>query len=163
MYITDFYKKYLQKKSYFLTVPYSKWFSAQTLIICYGNFPKKQNSDSLDIMTCDNQVFKMGKNMKIQVLFTSLDVFVNLFVTHIKLYKFWKLPQLMQNKVISKCPIGFQKGFQNGKILKTAKFRDLESFWKVLWEFRTGLSLSRKASQVMILFSIQISPFLLEN
>ena len=34
----------------------------------------------------------------------------------------------MQSKVISKCPIGFQKGFQNGKILKTAKFRDLESF-----------------------------------
>ena len=98
MYITDFYKKYLQKKSYLLTVPYSKWFNAQTLIICYGNFPKKQNSDSLDIMTCENQVFKMGKKYENSGFIYISDVFV-------KLYKFWKLPQLMQNKVISKCPI----------------------------------------------------------
>ena len=47
---------------------YSKCFSAQTLIVCYRDFTKKQNSDYLDIMTCDNWVLKIGKKMKILIL-----------------------------------------------------------------------------------------------
>ena len=46
---------------------YSKCFNARTLIPCYGNFIKKQNSDCLDKMTCDNWVFKMGKKTKIRI------------------------------------------------------------------------------------------------
>ena len=34
--------------------------------VFYGNFTKKRKSDSLDIMTCDNWVFKMGKKTNIQ-------------------------------------------------------------------------------------------------
>ena len=40
---------------------YSKCFNAETLIVCHGNFTKKQNSDCLDITACDNWVFKIGK------------------------------------------------------------------------------------------------------
>ena len=80
---------------------YSKCFNAETLIVCYGSFNKKKNSDCLDIMTCDNWVFKMGKQMKIQngkkdenLDFTEIfsflisNVFVELLVTHAKLYIF---------------------------------------------------------------------------
>ena len=41
---------------------YSKSFNAQTLIVCYGNFTKKQNSDHSDMMTCNNWVFELRKD-----------------------------------------------------------------------------------------------------
>ena len=74
---------------------YSKSFNAQTLIVCYGNFAKKQNSDCVDIMTCDNWVFKMGKTDKnfdfTEIfLFSISNFFVEPLVTHIKLYIFWR-------------------------------------------------------------------------
>ena len=45
---------------------YSKCFNAQTLMVCYGNFPKKQNSEYNRIN--NNWVFKMGKKTKNQIL-----------------------------------------------------------------------------------------------
>ena len=44
-------------KSLYLQMAYSKCFNAQTLILCYGNFIKKQNSDCLDII---NDLWQLG-------------------------------------------------------------------------------------------------------
>ena len=77
---------------------YSKCFNAQTLIVYYGSFTKKQNSDCLDIMTCGNWVFKMGKKTKIQISwrfsFPISKIFVELLVTHKTIYILKELPQL---------------------------------------------------------------------
>ena len=71
---------------------YSKCFSAQTLIVCYGNFAKKQNSDCLYIMTYENRVFKMRKRQKFgfnrDFSFSISNIFLELLVTHVKLYIF---------------------------------------------------------------------------
>ena len=74
---------------------YSKCFSAQTLIVCYRDFIKKQNSDYLDIMTCDNWVLKKGKkdeNFDFTKIFLFLisNIFVELLLTHIKWRILWK-------------------------------------------------------------------------
>ena len=74
---------------------YSKCFNSQTVIVCYENFTKKQNSDCLNLMTCDNWVFKMGKkdeNSDFTEIFSFWfsNIFVELLVTHIKLHIFWK-------------------------------------------------------------------------
>ena len=110
---------------------YSKCFNSQTLIVSFGNFPKKQNSDYLDIMTCDNWVFKMGKkdkNSDFMEMFSFLisNIFVELLVTHIKLYIYSERNSsaLLKNVKSSHFKISHQnlKGFQTGKILKIANF-----------------------------------------
>ena len=44
-------------KSLYLQMAYLKCFSAQTLILCYGNFTKKQNLDCLHII---NDFWQLG-------------------------------------------------------------------------------------------------------
>ena len=74
---------------------YSKCFNVQTMLAWYGNFPRKQNLDFLEVMTCDNWVFKVGrknKNLDFTGIFSFSDsnIFVELLVINIKLYIFWK-------------------------------------------------------------------------
>ena len=116
----------------------------------------------------------------------SNNTFVELLVTHKTMYIQKELPQLYYSKIkafwniLSKFRALKKATFWKSQIW--TRFRGLEpsvkkigskfwffsknkafSFWKLLWEFKTGQSLFRKALQVIILFSTQISPFLLEK
>ena len=175
---------------------YSKCFSAQNLIWCYGNFTKKYNSDFLDIMTCDSWFFKMGKKTKMWNLrrffsFSISNIFVELLARHIKLCIFWK----NSFRSTQKCKIkslenilSKSTGLSKWQNFENSKFGQSLEAWKTQclkrkigsksWVFerirlclsenyygdiKTGLFIFRKALQVMILFSTQISPFLPEN
>ena len=108
-------------KCFYLEMAYSKCFNANTLIACYENLTKKQNSDCLDRMTCDNWVPKMfGQKFGFYSDFLISNIFVELLVIHIKLYIFWKYSLSSAQK----CEIKSQNlmSFQDGKIFKIANF-----------------------------------------
>ena len=76
---------------------YSKCLNSQTLIVRYANFTKMQNSYFLDIMTIGFfQNGKENKNSDFMKIFSYSvsNIFVELLVTHKKIYILKELPQL---------------------------------------------------------------------
>ena len=90
LYISSFLNYKLQDFSTACYITHRALVKCSNPDICYGNFTRKQNSDCLDMMTCDNWVFKMGKKQNSDFMetfsFSISNIFVELLVTHIKQY-----------------------------------------------------------------------------